>query len=120
MSGLAATLHAGIEAKMPFYERLSFGLLGTHRFNGAYSWTEGRLAANVMPVDCIGLAASCAVSNFGGSFGGIVNFVFPGFNFFVGVDSFMLKVSPQYIPVEKFNTNLALGFNITFGKGQKE
>ena len=120
MSGLAATLHAGIEAKMPFYERLSFGLLGTHRFNGAYSWTEGRLAANVMPVDCIGLAASCALSNFGGSFGGIVNFVFPGFNFFVGVDSFMLKVSPQYIPVEKFNTNLALGFNITFGKGQKE
>ena len=73
-----------------------------------------------MPVDCIGLAASCAVSNFGGSFGGIVNLAFPGFNFFVGVDSFMLKVSPQYIPVEKFNTNLALGFNITFGKGQKE
>ena len=115
-SNLSATFHAGIEAKMPFYERLSFGLLGTHRFNGAYSWTEGRLAANVMPVDCIGLAASCAVSNFGGSFGGIVNFVFPGFNFFVGVDSFMLKVSPQFIPVEKFNTNLALGFNITFGR----
>ena len=116
MSGLAATLHAGIEAKMPFYERLSFGLLGTHRFNGAYSWTEGRLAANFMPVDCIELAASCAVSNFGGSVGGVVNLVFPGFNFFVGVDSFKFKVSPQFIPVEKFNTNLALGFNITFGR----
>ena len=119
-SKLSATLHAGIEAKMPFYERLSFGLLGTHRFNGAYSWTEGRLAANLTPVDCIGLAASCAVSNFGGSVGGIVNFVFPGFNLFVGVDSFLIKVSPQYIPVERFNTNLALGLNITFGKGQKE
>ena len=63
---------------------------------------------------------SGAVSEFGGSIGGIVNFVFPGINLFVGVDSFMVKVSPQFIPVEKFNTNLALGLNITFGKGQKE
>ena len=115
-SSLAATFHAGIEAKVPFYENLSFGLLGTHRFNGAYSWTECRLAANVMPVDCIGIAASYGLSNFGGSFGGIVNFVFPGFNFFLGVDSFKFKVSPQFIPVEKFNTSLALGFNITFGQ----
>ena len=119
-SPLSATLHAGIEAEMPFYDRLSFGLLGTHRFNGAYSWTEGRLSANVTPVDCIGLAVSGGVSNFGGSFGGIVNFVFPGFNLFVGADSFLVKVSPQYIPVKKFNTNLALGLNITFGKGRKE
>ena len=45
--GLHATLHAGIEAEIPFYDRLSFGLLGTHRFNGAYSFTEGRLSALV-------------------------------------------------------------------------
>lgn len=115
-SKLSATLNAGIEAKMPFYDRLSFGLLASHRFNGAYSWTEGRLSANINPVDCIGIAASCGISNYGGSFGGIVNFVFPGFNFFLGVDSFLCKVSPQFIPVEKLNTNLALGFNITFGR----
>lgn len=115
---LSATLNAGIEAKMPFYDRLSFGLLASHRFNGPYSWTEGRLSANVNPIDCIGIAASCAVSNYGGSFGGVVNFVFPGFNFFLGVDSFMFQVSPQFIPVKKMNTNLALGFNITFGREQ--
>ena len=115
-SSLSATLNAGVEAKMPFYDRLSFGLLASHRFNGAYSWTEGRLSANVNPVDFIGIAASCGVSNYGGSFGGVVNFVFPGFNFFLGVDSFMCKVSPQFIPVKKLNTNLALGFNITFGQ----
>lgn len=45
--GLHTTLHAGIEAEIPFYDRLSFGLLGTHRFNGAYSFTEGRLSALV-------------------------------------------------------------------------
>ena len=31
--GLSATLHAGIEARMPFYQRLAFGLLATHRFD---------------------------------------------------------------------------------------
>lgn len=116
--GLSATLHAGLEARMPFYDRLSFGALATHRFNGAYSWTEGRLAANVNPIDCIGIAASYGISNFGSSLGGIVNFVFPGFNFFVGVDSFipLMNVTPQFIPIDNLNTSLALGFNITFGK----
>lgn len=118
--GLSATLHAGLEAKMPFYDKLSFGLLGTHRFNGEYSWTEGRLAANVTPIKSIGIAASYAISNFGSSLGGIVNFTLPGFNFFVGMDSFipLFNISPQGIPVDNMNTSLALGFNITFGKGQ--
>lgn len=117
---LSATLYTGIEAKMPFYDRLSFGLLGTHRFNGAYSWTEGRLAANLTPIKSIGIAASYAISNFGNSFGGILNFTFPGLNFFVGMDSFipMFNISPQGIPVENMNTSLALGFNVTFGKGR--
>ena len=64
-----------------------------YRFNGAYSFTEGRLSANVTPVDFIGVALSGGVSNYGASFGGIVNFVFPGFNFFVGMDSFKMNIT---------------------------
>ena len=28
----------------------------------------------------------------------------------------MTKVTPQYIPVGKLNTNVSVGFNVTFGK----
>lgn len=118
--GLAATLHAGIEARAPFYERLSLGLLATHRFNGPYSWTEGRLSANLAPVNCISMAASYAISNFGSSLGGVLNFHFPGFNLFLGLDSFkpLLNVTPQFIPIDDTTTNLAFGINFSFGKPQ--
>ena len=116
--GLAATLHAGLEARMPFYDALSFGLLGTQRFNGAYSLTEGRISANLTPVRCLGLSASCGISNYGKSFGGILNLNFPGLSLFLGVDSFLpfMNMTPQLIPIDTMNTSVALGFNITFGK----
>lgn len=116
---LAATVHAAIEARMPFYERLSFGLLGTQRISGSYSWTEGRLSANLAPVNFFSLSCSCAASSFGNSVGAVVNFHFPGLNLYAGVDSFLplLNVVPKYyIPVGHLNTNLALGLDITFGK----
>ena len=104
---------------MPFYERLSFGLLGTQRISGSYSWTEGRLSANLAPVNFFSLSCSCAASSFGNSVGAVVNFHFPGLNLYAGVDSFLplLNVVPKYyIPVGHLNTNLALGLDITFGK----
>ena len=116
--GLSATLHAGIEARMPFYQRLAFGLLATHRFDGPFSWTEARLSANLAPINCISLAASYAISNFGNSLGGVLNFHFPGMNLFVGLDSFLplMNMTPDYIPVNALNTNLSLGLNVAFGK----
>ena len=115
---LSATLHAGIEARMPFYQRLTFGLLATHRFDGPFSWTEGRLSANLAPINCISLAASYGVSNFGSSAGAVVNFHFPGFNLYAGLDSFLplTNLASNYIPVNAANTNLSMGLNITFGK----
>lgn len=116
--GLGATFHAGIEARMPFYERLTFGLLASHRFRGAYSWTEGRLSMNLAPLKFFSVAASYAYSNYGGSLGGVVNIHLPGFNLYAGVDSFspLLDMTPQYVPVGHINTNLVFGLNFSFGK----
>ena len=59
------------------------------------------------------------ISSFGSSFGWILNFHPCGFNFFVGMDHLMTKVTPQYIPVGKLNTNVSVGFNaVTFGKNR--
>lgn len=115
---LAATVHAGIEARMPFYERLTFGLLGTQRIDGPFSWTEGRLSANLAPVNWFSLSASYAISDFGNSFGGVVNIHLPGFNLYAGMDSFLplMEMTPQYIPVNSLNTNLTFGLTLTFGK----
>lgn len=115
---LGATVHAGIEARMPFYERLSFGLLGTQRIDGPYSWTEGRISANLAPVNWFSLSTSYAYSNFGNSFGGAVNIHLPGFNLYAGLDSFLplMEMTPQYYPVNDLNTNVTMGLTFTFGK----
>ena len=117
-SPVSATAHLGIEGRMPFYERLSVGLLGTHRFAGAYSWTEGRLSVNWSPLRFFALSGSYAISNFGGSLGAAMNIHLPGLTLFAGVDSFkpLLNVTPQFIPIDQLNTNVTLGLNIAFGK----
>ena len=117
-STLAATIHAGIEARMPFYERLSFGMLYTQRLEKAYSWSEGRFAASIAPCNWFSATTNYAISNFGHSWGGALNLHTHGFGFFVGLDSFapLFNVSPQFIPIDSINTNLSLGINFTFGE----
>lgn len=117
-TGLAATINAGIEARMPFYERLSFGALYTQHIEGAYSWSEGRFAMSLAPARWFSLSTNYAISHFGSSWGGAVNLHLPGIGIFAGLDSFspLLNMTPQYVPVKAVNTNLAVGINFTFGK----
>lgn len=113
-TALGATLNIGVEYALPMYDRLRFGFLSTSRFQGVNSWTEGRLSANITPIDWVDAGVNLAVSSFGTSFGWMVNFHPKGFNFFVGMDQLMGKVNPQFIPVENMNMNLSFGMNVTF------
>ena len=115
---LSATAHLGVEARLPFYERLSIGVLGTHHFAGAYSWTEGRASINWALLRIFAISGSYAVSTHGSSLGAACNIHLPGLTLFAGVDSFLplLNVTPTYIPIDNCNTNLTVGLNISFGK----
>lgn len=118
-SSLSCTLHAGVEAKLPFYKRLSIGVLATHRFDGVYSWTEGRFALNWAPARWLAMTGNYAVSDFGSSVGAAMNIHLPGITLFAGLDSFLplSNVTPEYyIPIDNLNTNLTFGLNIAFGK----
>ena len=115
---LSATAHLGIEARLPFYKRLSIGILGTHHFAGAYSWTEGRASINWALLRIFAISGSYAVSTHGNSLGAACNIHLPGLTLFAGVDSFLplLNVTPSYVPIDNCNTNLTVGLNIAFGK----
>ena len=113
---LGATLNLGAEYVLPVYRKLKFGFLSTTRINGKYSWSEGRLSANVAPVSWFEAGVNYGLSSFGSSFGWIINFHPAGFNFFIGMDHLMVKVTPQYFPVHRANANFSIGFNVPFGK----
>lgn len=115
---LDPTVYAGLEYRMPFYRRMTVGLLSTTKIAGIYSWTEGRLSLNVNPADWFSVATNYAYSTFGSSVGLAFTFHLPGFNLFMGTDSFLplTEVSPQLIPVKRMTTSVTYGMNIMFGK----
>lgn len=118
---ISMTAHIGLEARMPFYEKMSLGLLGTRRFDGRYSWTEGRLALNLAPVKWFGLTGNYAFSDFGHSVGAALSFHMKGFNFCLGTDSFLplMNVTPQFVPISNWNTNVTFSLTTAFGKYNK-
>lgn len=118
VTALSPTVYAGLEYRMPFYRRMTVGLLSTTRIAGRYTWSEGRVSLNVNPANWFSVATNFAYSSFGPSAGFAFTFHLPGFNMFVGTDSFMpmVNVNPQGIPVKRTTTSVTYGLNIMFGK----
>lgn len=109
---LGATLNASAEYAMPFYRKLSVGLLSTTRLQGSNTWTEARLSANVAPVKWFAASVSGAVGTFGPSFGGMISLHPRGFNIFAGVDC-IPTFSKQGVPVGH-GMQVNMGLNIPF------
>ena len=113
-TALAATLCLGAEYQMPFYDKLSAGFLSTTSFRGPFTYSEGRLSANVAPVKWFEAGLNYSLSTFGSSWGWILNFHPNGFGFFIGMDQVVGKVSKQFIPINNMNMNISLGMNVLF------
>ncbi|MBQ5913203.1 MAG: hypothetical protein IIW93_08945 [Bacteroidaceae bacterium] len=117
-SMLGATVNVGVEYEMPFYDKLSVGLLSTTRIQGRYTWNEERLGVTVSPVKWFEVSANVGFGTRGTSFGWVANIHPRGFNIFVGMDHTVTKLSKQYIPLGS-NNGITLGINFPFGKSNK-
>lgn len=115
---LRPTVFVGLQYRMPFYRRMSVGVLSTTKIAGSYTWSEGRLSVNLDPTDWFSFSTNYAYSTFGHSAGVALSFHLTGFNFFLGTDSYvpLLNVTPQFVPINRLNTSITCGFNIMFGR----
>ena len=114
-TALGATLNIGVEYQMPFYKKLSVGLLSTTRMQGEYSWNEERISAVVSPVKWFEAGVNVGFGTLGTSFGWVANIHPRGFNVFVGMDHMLGKLSKQGIPLNSSNS-FTIGINFPFGK----
>lgn len=111
-TSLPATLTLAAEYQMPFYKKMSAGILYTNRFNGMYSSYQTMLAVNVRPINYVEASVNISATSTGTTLGGMFSIYTKGFNFFIGSDSFMLgKVSKEYIPLSNANANVCFGIN---------
>lgn len=85
-TNLGATLNASLEYAMPFYDRLTVGLLSTTRLQGDRNWNEERLSINLAPTKWFALSLTGAMGTFGTSYGGMVSLHPKGFSIFAGMD----------------------------------
>ena len=116
---LAATMRFGLEYPLPMYDKLTFGSLLTHRFDGKYSWTEERISANVRPLKWVDGGINVAFTSFCTTMGWVLNFHPIGMNVFVGMDHMIGKTGASMIPLDS-NVSFNFGLNVAWGGKKKE
>ena len=99
--------------------RFSVGLLNTTTFYHTGAETEVTVVANIHPVRWF--SASLAYSFLGGAngFGWALNFTpSAGLNLFIASNYTPLKISPQFIPLERAHANLQFGLTVPIGRNR--
>ena len=112
-TGIGATLNLGCEYTLPVYRKITFGVLSSTRFRGDYSWTEARVSANWTPMKWIDGGVNMAFGSYRNSFGWVVNFHPKGYNFYVGMDHTLGKVSKEFIPLNS-NAAVSVGMSVAW------
>lgn len=109
---LAATLNIGADYTLPVWGgRIHTGFLYSSRIQGRYSWHQGMFSATVRPVKCLEVGASVGFTSAGVTGGLMLDLRAKHFNFFVGTDRIMGKVSKEGIPLNSSNANIAVGIS---------
>jgi hypothetical protein len=74
-------------------------------------------ALNLKLLSWVTVSGTCAVlQKEYNRYGVALNFSPSWFNFFIASDFVVPKVSPEYLPIDKFNLNIETGFNLAFGR----
>ena len=110
ITGIGATMNLGAEYVIPTYRALKLGLLATVKVNGPHSWSEGRLSANIKPVNWFEGGINLSVNSYTANVGFVANFHSRKCNFFIGMDRIVGKMSKELIPLSS-NAALSLGLN---------
>lgn len=116
---------------MPFYDRLSVGILYQGRFVNQFNRHAGRFSINWNPLDFFSLSTGTTLSRLGESLGFAINLHPNGVNFLLGCDYIPLHVmdaNPLFgtsshspwavLPRDRMKLNLYLGLNVAFGRSR--
>ena len=111
---LKTTLHVGGEYAI-LDRKISFGLLSTTRFGLTRIWTEAMGSVNFRPARWFNVVLTASASNYGTSWGWLLNFAPKGINFFLGTDHMVTRFTPQYIPKGRASAVFNFGLNVPIG-----
>ena len=126
-------VNMGAEFRMPFYERLSVGMLYQGRGGAIFSRHTGRFSVNWNPLDFLSMSSSLSLNKMGESVGFALNLHPAGVNLLIGCDYIPFhcaSIAPliddlpskyrswAILPRDRMNLNLYFGFNFAFGRSR--
>ncbi len=126
-------VNLGAEFRMPFYERLSVGLLYQGRGGATFSHHAGRFSLNWNPLNFLSLSTGTTLSKMGQNVGFALNLHPAGINLLLGCDYIpfhTVNVAPlvndlpeqfrsmAVLPRDQMKLNLYIGLNLAFGRSR--
>ena len=108
---LSINANLGAEFKMPFYNKMSVGILATTRNSHVNRYNELRMSLNAAPLKWLSFSLSTAYTTFGWELGGMVNVYDNKFSAYIGSDSYYFNMNSQFIPLYEANVHVVLGVN---------
>lgn len=121
-------VNLGVRYRLPAYERLSFGALGTYRINKYLRFWEVRAGAAITPIDWFSITGNYGFNSNGLTYGAALSLNFASINLALGWEGYSGKFG-RYItgnnnailfPLGGFRYNLNLGLTITFGQRHRD
>lgn len=120
---LPVTINAGARYRMPFYDRLSAGMLGSFRTGRGTAYSEFRAGVSVTPVDRLSFNVNYGFSSYGRTFGTAMNFNLAFFHIHLGYEGYSGSVArfrndcrTYNLPLGRYRYNVNLGLTIAFGE----
>ena len=108
---LSINVNLGAEFKMPFYDKMSIGILGSTRNSHINRYNEVRMSLNTSPLKWLSFSLTGAYTSFGWEVGGMVNVYAKKFSAYLGTDSYYFNMNNQFIPIHEANAHVVLGVN---------
>lgn len=124
---LAARVNIGLEYKMPFWKGMSVGALYSGKYQGPYSFNEGRLSLNFAFGNVFSLSGSYGLSNFGHSAGAALNLHCRALSFYLATDTLFWNVTAPVVQAGNFgiglpyrNANVGINFGLVFNVSKRK
>lgn len=113
---MTATFNAGATYRMPFYDKLSVGLLGMYKLDNIFNWAEIRGAVSATPLPWLSISVNAGYNTYGMAYGAALAVNTRPVRFFIGTDAYVAEMTPQLVPLTRLNHNFQFGLGIPISR----
>ena len=113
---LPFTVNAGVRYKMPFYDGLSVGVLGSYHNYKSAPCLNARLGATITPAHWFSFTANYGYGTYGNSAGAMFSITGGVLNLFLGAETYIGRMlADMFVPVDRFRYAINGGITFRFG-----